>query len=600
MTETYLNSKFIGTVDDANSFVARIKEERRANNMTSNLNVYHNERADEIFIETSKGRARRPLIIVREGQPLLTEKHLKQLEKNEISWSDLIKQGVMEYLDAGEEENALVAFFEKDITPEHTHLEITPLAMFGLTTSLVPYGNFNQSTRVNAGSKNQKQALGLYSSNFAVRMDMDVNLMHYPQVPIVTTIMHEISGYSKHPAGQNIVIAVMSYKGYNMEDAIILNKASIDRGFGRSTYYRPSISEELRYSGGLIDQISIPDKDVKGYKSERDYRFLEQDGIIYSEAQVAEGDVIIGKTSPPRFLSSLEEYNLAAGTRRESSVAMKHGEQGIVDFVLLTENEEGNRLVQVRLRDQRIPEIGDKFTSRHGQKGVVGLIVPEADMPFSVSGIVPDLIFSPHGIPSRMTISHLIEILGGKVGALAGRYINGTTFDAEPEEKLREELKALGFRENGVETFYNGITGEILEAKIFVGNMYYLKLKHLVANKIHSRARGPIQLLTRQPTEGRAKEGGLRLGEMEKDTFVAHGASLLLKERFDSDKTIVPVCENCGLIAIKDEYKGKSYCPVCGENVEITDVEISYAFKLILDEFKSLGIYQRLQLESKY
>lgn len=600
MTEAYINSKFIGTVDDANSFVARIKEERRANNMTSNLNVYHNERADEIFIETSKGRARRPLIIVREGQPLLTEKHLKQLEKNEISWSDLIKQGVMEYLDAGEEENALVAFFEKDITPEHTHLEITPLAMFGLTTSLVPYGNFNQSTRVNAGSKNQKQALGLYSSNFAVRMDMDVNLMHYPQVPIVTTIMHEISGYSKHPAGQNIVIAVMSYKGYNMEDAIILNKASIDRGFGRSTYYRPSISEELRYSGGLIDQISIPDKDVKGYKSERDYRFLEQDGIIYSEAQVAEGDVIIGKTSPPRFLSSLEEYNLAAGTRRESSVAMKHGEQGIVDFVLLTENEEGNRLVQVRLRDQRIPEIGDKFTSRHGQKGVVGLIVPEADMPFSVSGIVPDLIFSPHGIPSRMTISHLIEILGGKVGALAGRYINGTTFDAEPEEKLREELKALGFRENGVETFYNGITGEILEAKIFVGNMYYLKLKHLVANKIHSRARGPIQLLTRQPTEGRAKEGGLRLGEMEKDTFVAHGASLLLKERFDSDKTIVPVCENCGLIAIKDEYKGKSYCPVCGENVEITDVEISYAFKLILDEFKSLGIYQRLQLESKY
>jgi len=600
MTETYLNSKYMGTVDDANSFVARIREERRAGNITSNLNVYHNEKADEVFIETSKGRARRPLIVIREGQPVLTEKHLKQLEKNEISWSDLVKQGIIEYLDAAEEENTLVAFFEKDLTPEHTHLEITPLAMFGLTTSLVPYGNFNQSTRVNAGSKNQKQALGLYASNFAVRMDMDVNLLHYPQVPIVRSIMHSISDYSRHPAGQNIVVAVMSYKGYNMEDAIILNKASIERGFGRSTYYRPSISEELRYSGGLIDQISIPDKDVKGYKSERDYRFLGQDGIIYPEAQVAEGDVVIGKTSPPRFLSSLEEYNLASGTRRESSVAMKHGEKGIVDFVLLTENEEGNRIVQVRLRDGRIPEIGDKFTSRHGQKGVVGLIVPEADLPFSVSGIVPDLIFSPHGIPSRMTISHLIEILGGKVGSLSGRYVNGTTFDAEPEEKLREELRSLGFRENGMETFYNGITGEIMEAKIFVGNMYYLKLKHLVANKIHSRARGPIQLLTRQPTEGRAKEGGLRLGEMEKDTFVAHGASLLLKERFDSDKTIVPVCENCGLIAIKDEYKGKSYCPVCGDNVEITDVEISYAFKLILDEFKSLGIYQKLQLESKY
>ena len=600
MTEVYLNSKFMGNVDDANSFVASIREERRASKIDSNLNVYHNKNADEILVETSKGRARRPLIVVKDGQPSLTEKHLKQLEKNEISWSDLIKQGVIEYLDAGEEENTLIAFFEKDITPEHTHLEVTPLGMFGLTTALVPYGNFNQSTRVNAGSKNQKQALGLYVANFAVRMDMDVNLLHYPQEPIVKSIMHDISDYSKHPAGQNIVVAVMSYKGYNMEDAIILNKASIERGFGRSTYYRPSISEELRYSGGLIDQICIPDKDVKGYKSERDYRFLEEDGIIYPEAKVAEGDVVIGKTSPPRFLSSLEEYNLAAGTRRESSVAMKHGEQGIVDFILLTENEEGNRLVQVRLRDERVPEIGDKFTSRHGQKGVVGLIVPEADIPFSASGIKPDLIFSPHGIPSRMTISHLIEILGGKVGALAGRHINGTTFDAEPEEKLREELKSLGFRENSVETFYNGITGEIMEGKIFVGSMYYLKLKHLVANKIHSRARGPIQLLTRQPTEGRAKEGGLRLGEMEKDTFVAHGASLLLKERFDSDKTIVPVCENCGMIAIKDEYKGKSYCPVCKENVEISDIEISYAFKLILDEFKSLGIYQKLVLESKY
>ena len=600
MVEVYLNSKFIGTVDDAPAFVAKIREERRNGNITSNLNIYHNDKSNEVLIEASRGRARKPLIVVKDGQPLLTEKYLKQLEKNEISWSDLIKQGVIEYLDASEEENTLVAFFEKDITPEHTHLEITPLAMFGLTTSLVPYSNYNQSTRVNAGSKNQKQALGLYASNYSVRMDMDVNLLHYPQTPIVKSIMHDISHYEKHPAGQNIVVAVMSYKGYNMEDAIILNKASIERGFGRSTYYRPSVSEELRYSGGLIDQISIPDKDVKGYKSERDYRFLEEDGIIYPEAQVAEGDVVIGKTSPPRFLSSLEEYNLAAGTRRESSVAMKHGEQGIVDFVLLTENEEGNRLVQVRLRDERVPEIGDKFTSRHGQKGVVGLIVPESDIPFSVSGIKPDLIFSPHGIPSRMTISHLIEILAGKVGALSGRYVNGTTFDAEPEEKLREELKLLGFRENGVETFYNGLTGEVMPAKIFIGNMYYLKLKHLVANKIHSRARGPIQLLTRQPTEGRAKEGGLRLGEMEKDTFVAHGASLLLKERFDSDKTVVPVCESCGLIAIRDEYKGKSYCTVCGENVEISDVEISYAFKLILDEFKSLGIYQRLHLEDKY
>jgi DNA-directed RNA polymerase beta subunit len=266
----------------------------------------------------------------------------------------------------------------------------------------------------------------------------------------------------------------------------------------------------------------------------------------------------------------------------------------------LTENEEGNKLVQVRLRDQRVPEVGDKFTSRHGQKGVVGMIVDQCDMPFSTSGITPDLIFSPHGIPSRMTIAHLIELVGAKVGALGGRYIDGTAFEAEREEALRQELTSYGFRENGTETLYNGLTGEKFQARIYVGNMYYLKLKHMVANKLHSRARGPVQLLTRQPTEGRAKEGGLRLGEMEKDTFVAHGASLLLKERFDSDKTVLAVCEDCGLLAVHDEYKNKSFCAVCGESSTISQVEIAYAFKLLLDELKGLCVYPRIELKNKY
>lgn len=600
MSEVYLNGKFVGDVKNASEFVNNIIDERRKGKLTNNLNVFYDDKNDEAYIECSKGRVRRPLVIVKDGKQLLTEKHIEQLEKNEIKWSDLVQQGIIEYLDASEEENALVAFYEDELTPEHTHLEVSALDIVGLATSLVPYGNFNQSTRLNAGSKNQKQALGFYAANFAVRMDMDVNLLHTPQIPIVQSITHEISNYHKHPSGQNLVIAIISYEGYNMEDAIIINKSSIERGLGRSSYYRPAIVEELRYSGGLVDEISIPDKEVRGYKSERDYRHLEGDGIIYPEAKINEGDVVIGKTSPPRFLSSLDEYNLASNIRRESSVSLRHGEKGIVDFVLITENVEGNRLVQVRIRDERVPEIGDKFTSRHGQKGVVGLILPHTDMPFSASGIVPDLLFSPHGIPSRMTISHLIEILAGKTGCLAGRYIDGTTFNSEPEEDLRKELLSLGFRDNGVETMYNGSTGEMFKAKIFIGNMYYLKLKHLVANKIHSRARGPIQLLTRQPTEGRAKEGGLRLGEMEKDTFVAHGTSLLLKERFDSDRTVVPVCENCGFVAIYDEYKNRSYCTICGENVEINSIEISYAFKLLMDEFKSLCVYPKMVLKNKY
>ncbi|HII17637.1 TPA: DNA-directed RNA polymerase subunit B [Candidatus Woesearchaeota archaeon] len=600
MSDVYLNGKFVGTTENALGFTEKLREERRKQAIPPSVSIYHDEESDEVQIESIKGRTLRPLIVVKNGRAVLTERHIQQLEKKEITWSDLVKQGAIEYLDASEEENAYIAFREQDITPEHTHLEVSPLAMLGLAASLVPYGNFNQSTRLNAGSKNQKQALGFYAANYPVRMDMDVNILHYPQKPIVNSIMHDVSKYEKHPVGQNIVVAIMSYKGYNMEDAIIINQGSIDRGFGRSSYFRPAIAEELRYPGGLVDEVGIPDKDVKGYKSERDYRYLEGDGIVYPEAVVDEGDVIIGKTSPPRFLSSMDEYSLTTSIRRESSVSLKHGEKGVIDFVLLTENEEGNKLIQVRVRDQRVPEIGDKFTSRHGQKGVVGLIVPQADMPFSASGIVPDIIFSPHGIPSRMTISHLIELLGGKVGALSGRYIDGTTFDAEPEERLRKDLLDMGFNENGTETLYNGLTGEQYKAKIFIGNMYYLKLKHMVANKIHSRARGPIQLLTRQPTEGRAKEGGLRLGEMEKDTFVAHGASLLLKERFDSDRSVIPICEESGNIAVRDILRNKSYCPIAGENVTINDIEMPYAFKLILDEFKSLCIYPKIELEEKY
>jgi len=600
MAEVYLNSRFVGEVENPDKFVEDIKEKRRKGEINYTLNINYYADKEEVHIENLSGRLRRPVIIVKDGKPLLTEKHVNQLDKGELTFKDLVSQGIVEYLDANEEESALIAFTEEDLTKKHTHLEITPLGMFGLCGSLVPFANHSPGARIAMGSKNQKQSLGFYAANFPVRMDMDVNLLHTPQMPIVKTIMHDLSAYDKHPSGQNIIVAVMSYKGYNMEDAVVINKGSIERGVGRSSYYRPAIVEELRYAGGLTDNICVPDKDVKGYKTEYDYRLLQSDGIIFPEAEVAEGDVIIGKTSPPRFLSGMEEYSLASNARRESSFTIKHGEKGVVDFVTITENEEGNKLIQVRLRDQRIPEIGDKFTSRHGQKGVIGMIVPQEDMPFSASGIIPDLIFSTHGMPSRMTVSHIIELIGGKVGSLAGRYVDGTTFDSEKETDLREELMSLGFRENGTETMYNGETGEQYSAKIYIGNIYYLKLKHMVANKLHSRARGPIQLLTRQPTEGRSKEGGLRLGEMEKDTFVAHGASLLLKERFDSDKTIVPVCESCGIIAIYNEFKDQSYCPICGDNVDITDIEVSYAFKLILDEFKSLGVYPQLKLKTKY
>ena len=600
MTEIYVNFKFVGETENPKELIQNLLDQRRKGSLSSNINFSHDEDQDKVIIDSTRGRIRRPVIVVKEGKPMLTEKHVQQLMKNELTWSDLLRQGILEYIDAAEEENTLIAFYEKDLTKEHTHMEITPLAMLGVTASLVPYGNYNQGARMNFGSKNQKHAVGFYAANYPVRFDMDVNLLHEPQIPLVGTITYEVVDYDKHPSGQNVVVAIMSYKGYNIEDAVIINQGSLDRGLFRSTYYRPESTEEIRYSGGLMDEIGVPDKEIKGYRSEKDYRYLEDDGIIYPEAKAHEDDVVIGKTSPPRFLSSMDEYNLGTNVRRESSTAVSHGETGIVDFVLVTESEEGNKLVQVRMRDLRIPEIGDKFTSRHGQKGIVGLIVPQSDMPFTASGITPDLLTSPHGIPSRMTVSHLIELIGGKSGALSGKFIDGTIFEAEPEKNLRLELAKFGFRENGTEAMYNGETGERYIARIFVGNMYYLRLRHMVANKLHSRARGPIQLLTRQPTEGRAKEGGLRLGEMEKDTFVANGAALLLKERFDSDRTIVPVCERCGSMGYYNEYKKIRMCPICGEEGELSNVEMAYAFKLILDELKSLGINPKVNLEDRY
>ena len=280
-------------------------------------------------------------------------------------------------------------------------------------------------------------------------------------------------------------------------------------------------------------------------------------------------------------------------------MSIKQEERGTIESVFVTEDAGGNKIVRVKTRDLRIPELGDKFATSHGQKGVIGLISDEEDIPFTSKGVRPDIIFNPHGLPSRMTVGYLLELLAGKVGCLKGEIVDGTSFSGASKEELEEQLKKFGFRYDGKETMYNGITGKKMKAKIFIGNLYYLKLKYMVANKLHGRASGKVALLTRQPIEGRSRGGALRLGEMEQQALVAHGASLLLKERYDSDKILLPICTNCGSVAIEDNIRNKKICSVCASE-EVEFVEVSYAFKLLIEELQGLHIHTTFGLKNKY
>ncbi|MBR9689541.1 MAG: DNA-directed RNA polymerase subunit B [Candidatus Altiarchaeota archaeon] len=596
-----LNGRVMARVEvaQARRIIKKMVDLRRKGKIHPEVTIAFIEERNEIRIDTREGRVLRPLIIVKRGVPQLKDEDIKKLEKGSFTWKDLIKHAKIEFLDAEEEEGALIAVDAKDLTSKHTHLEIHPITLLGVPGSLIPYANYSRGDRVNYGtSKGVKQGVGIYSLNYPIRFDTFTNILHYPQTPIIRTKLHDILGFDHHPAGQNFTVAMMVWEGFNMEDGMVFNQASLERALARSTYFRPYLTVENRYPGGQEDRIEFPGKDVTGFSEDTDYSNLDEDGIVHPETWAASDAVLVGKTSPPRFLGAMSIFRMGVESRRDTSERVRHDERGWIDSIVVSENIDGRKLVNVKVREDRVSEIGDKFSSRHGQKGVIGMVVPQEDMPFTESGIIPDMLTNPHGIPSRMTFNQLIEIMAGKAGSLEGSTLDGTPFEGDPIEEARRILIKHGMKPSGKEKMYDGRTGKAYEVEIFTGVIYYHKVRHMVANKIHARARGPVQMLTRQPTEGRSKLGGLRMGEMEKDALVSHGASLLLHERFGSDKTRVPVCLKCGLTATHDFVKDRSYCPVCGSE-EIEWVEVSYAFHILLQELISLGIYPKITLRDK-
>jgi DNA-directed RNA polymerase subunit B len=603
--KVFVDGNIIGYCSNPQDMVSSFREKRRTGEISTEVNVTHFTKAqtesEEVHTNCDEGRVRRPLIIVENGVPKLQAKHLERIALGEWTWEDLVKNGLVEYLDASEEENAYVAISLDKVEPQHTHAEIATFTILGICASTIPYPEHNQSPRNSYQAAMAKQALGIYGTNFQNRVDSRSHVLHYPQAPLVETELMEVMGYKQRPTGQNCVVAVLSFEGYNMEDAIIFNKASIERGLARSTFFRIYEAECRQYLGGLKDKFTVPEPGTRGYRGEQYYRLLEPDGIISLESSVAGGDVLIGRISPPRFLEEYKEFEVKGPSMRDTSADMRPSENGVVDAIFITESGEGSKLVKVRVRDQRIPELGDKFASRHGQKGVIGLIVPQEDLPFSDEGTVPDLIINPHAIPSRMTIGQFIESLSGKCAAARGKPVDGTPFTNEGPTEIRNSLVKLGFSHTGSEVFYNGTTGEKFVADVFVGIVYYQKLHHMVADKIHARARGQVQMLTRQPTEGRARGGGLRFGEMERDCLIGHGAAMLLRDRLleESDKYTLYICENCGQIAYYDMKQRKYVCKICDEKAKVAPVIVSYAFKLLLQELQSLCITPKLKLKER-
>ncbi|CCF48027.1 hypothetical protein NDA11_002595 [Ustilago hordei] len=599
----YLNGNVLGVTRFPQRFVMQFRRLRRAGHISEFVSIYTNSHHQTVYIASDGGRICRPLIIVDPvtGQPRVTDSHIQQLKAGIRCFNDFLHNGLLEYLDVNEENDSNIALYERDIKPRYTtHLEIEPFTILGAVAGLIPYPHHNQSPRLTYQCAMGKQAVSAIAYNQFLRIDTLLYLMVYPQQPMVKTRTIDLIGYDKLPAGQNAMVAVMSFSGYDIEDALLLNKASLDRGFGRCQTMKKSSTILRKYPNGTHDRLADAPVDESTGKRQKRYDILEADGIAGVGERVEQGDVFVNKQTPVNANDNSSAAIMIGASNAAASVAYKSAPlsykppvSGYVDQVLITDTDSDQTLIKALIRQTRRPELGDKFSSRHGQKGVCGLIVNQEDMPFSDQGINPDIIMNPHGFPSRMTVGKMIELLSGKAGVITGNLQYGTAFGGSKVEDMSQILVDHGYNYGGKETLTSGITGQPLECYVYFGPIYYQRLKHMVQDKMHARARGPRAVLTRQPTEGRSRDGGLRLGEMERDCLIGYGATQLLLERLmiSSDAFTVHACQRCGLMG----YNG--WCPFCGSGKHVVKLTIPYGTKLMLQELMAMQVVPRLILE---
>jgi DNA-directed RNA polymerase II subunit RPB2 len=609
-----VNGAYVGITDEPVKVWGRLRNHKRTGVFHPHTSVSHNIVGREICILTESGRVTRPLFIIENGRSRFTAVGKERLRKRKLTWNDLLfgfydddmtrHPSVLEYVDAEEANDCLVAATvfdaDKPFDMNTTHSEIHASMLLGAISGLICFPDSNQSPRNTYQSCMNKQAMGIYCSNFTRRMDSTSNALNYPSLPIVQTRLGAIMEQDRLPNGCNAIVALLSYSGFNQEDSLLVNRNAVDRGFFNSTFYRTYKDEERKNQmSGEEEKFVRPDPEqTKGLKP-GSYHALDEDGFAELNSELNGGDVLIGKVVPIRDVPGDNCHQNKPF--RDQSTTLRTNENGMVDAIFKSRNGDGYRFTKVRMRATRKPGIGDKFSSSHGQKGTVGMVFSEADMPFIEStGIAPNLIANPHCIPSRMTVGQLKESNLAKACVHLGKRGDGTPFNGMSAEKIEKLLEDCGMEKHGNEVLVNGMTGERIPCQIFMGPIYEQRLKHMVDDKIHSRATGPKVMLTRQPAEGRSRAGGLRFGEMERDCLLAHGGALFLKERMleMSDRYGMSIGRTDGLTVAVNEDKRIFNMFKRGAKMDYAELRLPYGWKLLAQELQAMSIAPRLITKS--